>query len=712
MTPIPQPSEIAAFIIRCFSRHPMDPSLKKKLQRLSKDTPLSVDAATQLLSENLGDFLEASPNREQVLNGIRHFLNTYIGFVTELDCGALPASDVRRVFDQYAVAMFAEQLHPLLRKNQISITDFLGRPKHGISVIWHAHLKGRKVSDLATELDRKISKQDGTWEKGIRRWMDGQGMKVSTILEITTKVDFDLGFSLLLANAYQEYCCFAPVDVSAHRPPFHFSPEKIQQDIIGLHTGSLAHVGALNAETKRQVERLMGLVDPRARKQAGDASKAEVYIQAIRRNLDGEDRLAGFGVLEGRHQAQMGNLDTALELFEQAAQWFRFRSSVQLKVSLHHLLNTSAALGEKRVRNRWKGWCDALGLDVLPQTTALAFLRDFPNPYIAATNWPSVPENDGSLVILPEWEKRTPDLKHPDRVVKGYGETPSPQLHIFANLGQVEKVRALLGAGADPNKLDKSSGSALLNAIQGGDDACFEVLLAATSPETINATTKAGKFCLHEAIIARRPQWVKSLLTSGTDVGIEGEKGQSPLYTAVSLFVSTEGIARSFASPEFKRAYPPQLPELLRPSSSPFAATQRDILEAKTARFPGLEAAFINLSGVEFGDKDSHREIVNILLDAGADVNAKVAPEGWTPFLYAAEIGNQWLLQTLVEHGATVCDQLADGHTAFTLLYGYQHHELAQWLLREVMVEDRIWLRENGPNGGDCQNGISISAKT
>lgn len=40
------------------------------------------------------------------------------------------------------------------------------------------------------------------------------------------------------------------------------------------------------------------------------------------------------------------------------------------------------------------------------------------------------------------------------------------------------------------------------------------------------------------------------------------------------------------------------------------------------------------------------------------------------PFLYAAEIGNQWLLKALVEHGAIACDQLIDGHTAVTLLNG------------------------------------------
>lgn len=699
MTPIPQPSEIVAFIIRGFSRvdHQNNPSLKKKLQRLSKDAPLSINAATKLLSETLDDFLNACPNRDQTLYGIGHYLSTYLNCVTNLDCGALPPAEVRRIFDQFAVAMFAAHLQPALAKFRIAPTDVIGRPDEGISTIWQANLKGRTVSDLASDLSRKISKQEGTWEKEIRRWVDGQGMNVSTIMAITTKVDFDLGYALLLANAYREYCRFSPVDVLKHTPPFDFSPEKIQQDIVVLHNGPSSHFGALDAGTKQQVQRLMRLSDPRRRKQVGDPAEAETCIQVIKETLKGEERLAGFAFVEGLHQAQLGNLETALGHFEQASEWFRFRSRSQLQDSLHHLLNTSAALGKKRLRNHWKVWCEALGLDVLPQSTARAFLRDFPHPYEEAQNWPSLPTHDGDIVILSEWEVRAPDLRNPDRVVKGYGKIPSPQLQIFAHLGQSEKVSALLQHGANPNKLDRSSVSALLKAIRGGDSNCVKELLKVTSPDTVNTKANDGKSCLHEAIMARNPDWVISLIDGGANVQIEGERGQSPLHTAVSLFISNGAISQAFANPQQYRAFQTQIPESIRPTSSPFAADQGEIFDILATTLPGLKAEFISHSAESFGDIEIHRNIVEILLNSGADVNAKVAPQGWTPFLYAAEIGNPWLFKTLIKQGASVCDQLSDGHTAYSLLHGYGHTELAQWFLKAVSIEDRLWLRENGP---------------
>lgn len=703
MTPIPQPSEIVAFIARCFSRvdHENNPALKKKLQRLKQETPLSVDAAMDILEENLVEMLDASPNKGQILLGIRHYLSAYVGFATSVDCRALPASEVRRVFDQYAVGKFAATLTPLLSKYRVYPTDVLGAPEHGLAVLWKSFCQGQSIGEIAWHFQSKMAKEDGTWEKNIHRWLKGQRMNVSTILEITAKVDYDFGLTLLYVNAYQEYCQFTLVDPSKHRPPFLENPQKIQHDIVELAQGKFAHCGALAPETLQHVEKLTKLVDPRVLKEAGDAHKASECIKAIRADLAGEDRLAGLGFQQGRFEAQLGNLDRALEFFEEAAEWFKFRSSIQLKSCLHHALNTAAALGKKRIQKKWAGWSKALGLEVLEQKTARPFLRDFPHPFVEAQNWPSEKPNDGSLVVLPEWETRQPDLSNPNRMVKGYGATPSPQLHIFAHLGQVDKVNALLENGADPEKLDPANGSALLNAIQGGHDLCFETLLKVTSEDVVNTRTRRGKSCLHEAIHATKPNCVKALLDKGADVEIEGTKGQSPLCSAVSPFLDKSGMTRGFRDPSVQKNGAKMLPEGLRPSSSPFVDTQAQLLDQITEQHPELAAAFLDYcAGEVLGDKENHREIVLALLEAGADINAKVSPQGWTPFLYAAEIGNAWLFDTLIDHGANIRDRLASGHTAYTLLTGYGHLELAKTFLRKVEAVDRIWLRETRPFAG------------
>lgn len=94
------------------------------------------------------------------------------------------------------------------------------------------------------------------------------------------------------------------------------------------------------------------------------------------------------------------------------------------------------------------------------------------------------------------------------------------------------------------------------------------------------------------------------------------------------------------------------------------------------------------------GDNPISREIVMVLLNARADVTKAIPDVGFTALLYAAEIGNEWLLETLLEHGANVREQLSDGSTVYRLLNGYGHYELARRFFARQSVEDRLWLRE------------------
>jgi ankyrin repeat protein len=48
-----------------------------------------------------------------------------------------------------------------------------------------------------------------------------------------------------------------------------------------------------------------------------------------------------------------------------------------------------------------------------------------------------------------------------------------------------------------------------------------------------------------------------------------------------------------------------------------------------------------------------HEAIIKLLLEKGADVEAKVE-DGWTPLLWAAEKGYETIVKLLVEKGANV----------------------------------------------------------
>jgi ankyrin repeat protein len=76
-----------------------------------------------------------------------------------------------------------------------------------------------------------------------------------------------------------------------------------------------------------------------------------------------------------------------------------------------------------------------------------------------------------------------------------------------------------------------------------------------------------------------------------------------------------------------------------------------------------------------------HAEIVELLLAAGADVNA-VQADGYTPLHEAAQNGDQVLSERLVAAGADPLARLDDGSTPAESARKAGHEQLANWLDR------------------------------
>jgi ankyrin repeat protein/tetratricopeptide (TPR) repeat protein len=696
ITPIPQPAEIVAFLIQNFSivDYQTNEALKKKLQRLSAGKPLSVDASMELIEQHLSILFEASGHKFNFIRAARNALDVYIKFIAKVDCGALPFHVVRTVFDRIVVAQFADQFKICLPELGLSGADILGQPDTAISKVWKAYTLERSEEDYTRPLLKAGVKAEGSWGHQIREWIKNGNMDVRTILKIAEKSDFNLGYALLLARAYRKYCKFSLVDPASHKAPFLSDINDVQWTLNELSEGTHAHCGSLSTDVVQYNQELVCLLAPQRKKVEGDADRARHLVQLIEAAFQDEPRVAGLGWYKGKLAAQLGNLKEALDEFDRAAGWFCLRSGPQFKSCLHYLINTSAALGEREVRNRWIGWASTLGLETSLPSNAVMFLRDFPHPFPEAREWPKLDPHEYGLVSISDWEKRPVDLKRPDRVVKGYGSTRSPQLHIFAHLGDVDAVRALLESNADPDKLDPERRSALLRAIEGGSDACVMTLLPLTSPKAINTRTKMGNTCLHEAISARQPNWVKALIDCGANVDLPGMRGQTPLFEAIAHFSTAAKMKGSMLDQEAVKNGLKSIPHAWRPSTSPFVKDQEAALSNLFMKYDYLADTVFKEGMKDCGDNPISREIVMVLLDAGVDV-AKVMPGvGFTALLFAAEIGNEWLLETLIEHGANIRDQLSDGSTVYRLLNGYGHYEYARRFLAQQSVEDRLWLRE------------------
>lgn len=65
-----------------------------------------------------------------------------------------------------------------------------------------------------------------------------------------------------------------------------------------------------------------------------------------------------------------------------------------------------------------------------------------------------------------------------------------------------------------------------------------------------------------------------------------------------------------------------------------------------------------------------HRNVVELLLDCGADINAQSDDRGYSPLMDAAQQGDSGLLAFLLEHGSDPDLQSKDGQTALVLAVG------------------------------------------
>jgi ankyrin repeat protein/beta-lactamase regulating signal transducer with metallopeptidase domain len=204
-------------------------------------------------------------------------------------------------------------------------------------------------------------------------------------------------------------------------------------------------------------------------------------------------------------------------------------------------------------------------------------------------------------------------------------------LHVAAERGDVGAIRALLGAGADPNARDLSGRSPLHLAAATGDVEAVVELLDGGADTDVPALTNAGATPLHVAAEQGLAEVVQTLLAAGANPNAKDEGGSSPLHLAAGV-----GDVRSVSL-------------LLQRGADP------DCLSASGA------TPLANASEVGAWD------VVQVLLHAGAD--PKWRPEfGASPLYHAARAGRADMVSALLQAGADPSD--ASGPRPLVPLYG------------------------------------------
>jgi ankyrin repeat protein len=113
--------------------------------------------------------------------------------------------------------------------------------------------------------------------------------------------------------------------------------------------------------------------------------------------------------------------------------------------------------------------------------------------------------------------------------------------------GDLDRVAALLDAGADINSLDEHGQSALMNAVYSGDIELSRLLIERGAE--LNHTAKYRLTALMLAVINNHPEIVRLLVDAGADMQIKGTHGQfnrTPLeYAQACGYTAIETILRS-----------------------------------------------------------------------------------------------------------------------------------------------------------------------
>ena len=211
--------------------------------------------------------------------------------------------------------------------------------------------------------------------------------------------------------------------------------------------------------------------------------------------------------------------------------------------------------------------------------------------------------------------------------------------------GDADRVRALLGIGADPDAADTAGATALLWAAHGDALELVELLLdAGAVPDNAN---RYGATPLLVAATAGHTATIERLLDAGADPDLAMPEGETALMRAA-------------------RAGRPDAVEALLAHGADVHATEH----------------WRQQTAVMWAAVEGNSAVARALLAAGADVQAR-SSGGFTPLLFAVRHNRLDTLGVLVEAGADVDDTLPSGMSALSLATLNAHYDLGVWLLEQ-----------------------------
>jgi len=218
-------------------------------------------------------------------------------------------------------------------------------------------------------------------------------------------------------------------------------------------------------------------------------------------------------------------------------------------------------------------------------------------------------------------------------------------LTVAAQKGHLEVCKLLLENGADIHAKDDEDRTALLMAVAGNFGELATLLISkGADPNTVYVDDEnASHNLLMDAIIVENEDFASLLITSGADIYHVDDTKVSTLLQASHR--GLEGIVAS----------------LLEKHESGGDAGS---IQSKYIDYPSEEGITPLIAAASEG----HTGILNLLISAKADVNAK-DKDGTTALMAASARGHLEAVKALIDAGASVNEQNDDGHSALMFAY-------------------------------------------